>query len=180
MGLEDVVEGTRQTVTGPAPALHLAEREGGTAAAQHTLGKFVMGDGISPFVEFSQQPASIRVLGSMGVHERPERKVETVEVGADVAGIGVAPVQFAIQEEVEVYHYAHPRIGNSRDKALRRLGVQLSAERLKLGREEEGICLIDLLRRGTNARACASKGSVSTLHVVERRRPDTGPCLEGR
>jgi len=56
----------------------------------------LVGDGISPFVELIKQLLSRVISPVERLHAVPDSKAEPCKIRADIAGVGVASVEFAV------------------------------------------------------------------------------------
>jgi hypothetical protein len=125
-----------------------------------------MGNSVSPFVERVEQLPSLDIPPIERLHLAPDFKTEPCEICADIAGIGVAPVEFTVPYQLAPEQVAQ-RGGNLLDDVMHALRVQVPAKSLELGGQEHSISMVYLLRCIAAPTASASNGTVHFNDLVK-------------
>src|SRR5262245_45329175 len=147
MNTHHFIEGDCEPVANPAPGSDLLQSEG--RAAQDRRVEIMVGDGITPAVQFVQLRLPGLVSGIVRFYLISEGKAEPIEVRTYVTRIGVSPVKCPVQEEHLLQGRLERRRCEPEHQMVCAFRMQLTAKSLELRREHQGIRLIDLLRRLT-------------------------------
>ena len=103
------------------------------------------------------------------LHLVPDFKTEPYEICADIAGVGVAPVELTVPYQLAPEQVAQ-RGGDLLDDVVHALRVQIPAKSLELGGQEHGISIVYLLGCIAAPTASASNG---TMHFNDLVKFDT-------
>ena len=136
-----------------------------------------MRDSVPPVNQLLKQLSSSWISVAGAVNACPELNTQSVEIGADCAGMRIAFVQRAVPDELCAQKRSQCcRCG--RNQMIDAFRMQVPAEPLKMGGEQRGIRVVDLLRRVSPASlvppttACAFSISFraslrSPLHLIK-------------
>jgi hypothetical protein len=135
-----------------------------------------VGDCIPPVVQKLKLSPPGSILWMMAIDFCPEDETEKSEVGPDAARLSVPTVELATPDE-PVLDETPDRCGwiEMPHQVRDALGMEVTAEPLKLRRDQHGVRLVDLLGRVTTARARAADRGVGGLDLVQRARASRQP-----
>jgi hypothetical protein len=126
-----------------------------------------VGDGVPPVNQLLELGLPLLVPGVIISHLSPKADAEKPEVGAETAWLCIPAVELATLGEPRLHKVPHQgrRIYES-DQRSHALRVKIPAKPLKLGGNEHGIGLVDLLGRVSPPRPGPTDGRVSGLDFI--------------
>lgn len=169
------IERLSKAVAGHPPRSN--PRQSQVRVASH-VDPVLVSDGVAPPVEVFK-PLLPRV--SVGIdrpHGGPELDTKTGEVRAEIAWVRVAAVEFAAlgqQDPEYACRNGRLRVG---DHEVRSLRVEVSAEALKLRRQQHRVRVIHLERGMSTPAASPAQGSMRRLDLVKRLLTGGVPAFE--
>lgn len=177
MPARHLVQGPGQLVARPPPAVDIVEPQRGAAPQLRGI-EVLVRNGVSPVVELFESLLSLLASPIERLHPVPDREAESPKVRTDVAGIGVASVEFAIAHELPSNHVLQ-RNWNPLNDVLYALGVQVAAKAPELRGQEHSIGVVDLLCRITAPTSRSSNGAVRAHDLVKLTALRLAPVQQG-
>jgi len=169
------VEGGSEAVAGSPPPADSCETE--IRIAAHSC-PVLVGDGVSPGVEVFQPVPPRLAVRIDGLHRWPELHPEPGEVGAQVARVGVAVVELPSLREEHSQQVGGPGRLGVVGREVHRLGVQVTAEALELGRQQRRVGVVDLERGVPAAPPTTADGPVCRFDFVQSDTGSIPPLFE--
>jgi hypothetical protein len=159
-------KGIYQLVAGISPVTDLLQPQDRRASKLRRI-KVLMSDGVSPEVQLLKPALPSLVARIQASHFSPKGKPKSIVVRSDVPRIGVSFVQLPVLNQ----NIQQRRLQNSGWDALheivRALRMQVTTVRLKLGRQQDGVCLIDLLGGMASSAACPTDAPVGSFQLIK-------------
>lgn len=140
--------------------------------------EILMSDRVPPFVQI-QKSSSTRLVADVQVlHFVPEYKPKSIVVIPNVSGIRITSLQPQMMDENIPECCLQKTSGNALHEVIRAFRVEISTESLKLGGEQDGVCLIDLLRGIAPSGASTTDAPMGSLHLIESGPPRGPPNVQ--
>jgi hypothetical protein len=126
-----------------------------------------MGDRIPPIVQLLQCASQRTWLGIVCIDFNPEIDLEPLEVLPDVLEIRIAAVQISPPEQVIPDDALEVRRRGQAHQELDALGMEITAESLEMGRQQNDVRLIHLLGRVPPSVSRATDGAMRVLDLIQ-------------
>jgi hypothetical protein len=139
--------------------------------------KILMSDCVSRRVQLLKPILTSLIAYVQILHFVPERKPESVIVFSNVSGIRITCLQLPVLNKNIPKCYSQNASWNALHEVVRTFRMQITTVSLKLGREQDGICLIDLLSSIASSAARSTDAPMGSLHLIESVPPHGPPRL---
>jgi hypothetical protein len=176
MGTHYLVKGARKRMTGLSPAEDLLQPQNGRASEPGWI-KVMMSDRVSPGVQLLDPVLTSLIAHVQILYFVPERNAESIVVFPNVPWIRIARIQLSVLYEHIAECSSQYTGWNALHEIARTFRVQVPAVPLKLGREQYGVCLIDLLSSVASSAAASTDTSMGGFHLIEFSPPHGSPVL---
>jgi hypothetical protein len=137
----------------------------------------LMRDRVSPGVQLLKPLLTCLIANVHFLYFAPERKPESIVVFPNVTGIGITCLELPVLKQ-DVPECRPQKTGrNLLHEVVRTFQVQIPTLSLKLGEQQDGVCLIDLLGGIAPPAARTADAPVGSLHLIESGPPHGPPGL---
>src|SRR5579884_2661807 len=176
MRTHHLFKGICQLVTGMPPLADLLQPQN-CRAAEFRRVKILMSDRVSPDVQFVKLVSTSLIADVQVLHFVPECKPKSIVVMPNVSGIRISSLQPQLIDENTPEGCLQKPSWNALHEVVHTFRVEISTESLKLGGEQDGVCLIDLLGGIAPSGASTTDAPMGSLHLIESDPPHGLPNL---
>jgi hypothetical protein len=136
-----------------------------------------MCDSVPPVVQFHESVLPSLVAQIQVSHLVPKGKTKSIVVRSDVPGIRVSFVQLPVLNKNISQRRSQRASRDALDEVIRALRLQVTTVRLKLGRKQNCVCLIDLLGGIAPSATCPADAPVGSFQLIKSGLPHRPPSL---
>jgi hypothetical protein len=177
MGTHYIFKGICKVIAGISPVTDLLQPQDCRASEFRRI-KILMSDRVSPSIQLLKPVLTVLIAYIQILHFVPERKPELIVVSPNVSGIRITYHQLPVLNKNIPERCSQKARWNALHEVVRTFRVQVTTVSLKLGREQNGVCLINLLSGITPSATRATDAPVGSFHLIEGGPPHGPPSLQ--